>query len=159
MEAGAGVAACFETILVLLHREAPPNLHLKKLNPHINVEGFPLIFPHERTSLGKWTGGSGRIVAGLSSFGFGGTNAHVVVEEAAPWSGEGPSLGVAAGTAEPQKKKVAFLFTGQGSQYVGMGKGLYETEMVFKAAMNECDGILSGLWGRSLFCHLSRCLR
>eukprot|EP00624_Nannochloropsis_granulata_P004998 evm.model.NODE_35309_length_51595_cov_30.695145.9 len=31
-----------------------------------------------------------------------------------------------------------------------MGKGLYDTEMVFKAAITECDGILSGLWGRSL---------
>ena len=83
LEAGAGTAGLVKLILVLLHREAPPNLHLKKLNPHINVEGFPLIFPQERTALGKWTGASGRIVAGLSSFGFGGTNAHVVVEEAA----------------------------------------------------------------------------
>ena len=82
LEAGAGTAGLIKLVLVLLHREAPPNLHLKKLNQHINVEGFPLVFPHERTALGKWTGGSGRIVAGLSSFGFGGTNAHVVVEEA-----------------------------------------------------------------------------
>jgi NAD(P)-dependent dehydrogenase (short-subunit alcohol dehydrogenase family) len=88
LEAGAGAAGLVKAILVLLHREAPPNLHLKKLNPHINVEGFPVLFPQERTPLGRWTGSGGRILAGLSSFGFGGTNAHVILEEAERVEGE-----------------------------------------------------------------------
>ncbi|MBM4057354.1 MAG: acyltransferase domain-containing protein, partial [Planctomycetes bacterium] len=147
LEAGAGIAGLLKAVLVLVHREAPPNLHLKNLNPHINVDGFPVVFPHERMALGKWTGGGGKVLAGLSSFGFGGTNAHVVLEEADDRTGESPS--VAAATKSP-KQKVAFLFTGQGSQYVGMGKALYESEPAFKAAMDECDAVLSRIWGRGL---------
>ena len=56
----------------------PANLHFKELNPHIDVEDFPVTFPTEVVQLEKETA----LVAGLSSFGFGGTNAHVVLGEA-----------------------------------------------------------------------------
>ena len=75
LEAGAGIAGLVKTILVLMHREAPPNLHLNELNPHIDIEGFPVIFPKDCVPLGKWKEENSRLLAGLSSFGFGGTNA------------------------------------------------------------------------------------
>jgi hypothetical protein len=56
------------------------------------VEGFPVLFPQERTPLGRWTGSGGRILAGLSSFGFGGTNAHVILEEGEALDPDGNSL-------------------------------------------------------------------
>jgi acyl transferase domain-containing protein len=184
------------------------------------------------TKVREWKRGDGRRIAGLSSFGFSGTNAHVIVEEAPEREkavlGEGEverplhvltvsgksesavvglagryeeqlssrpelSLGdaaytlntgrarfgkrgaVVAGTVEEARSKlkllseggtgpgvyrgeapvsgrvkVAFLFTGQGSQYAGMGRGLYETQPVFRKAMERCEEILRPLLPRPL---------
>jgi myxalamid-type polyketide synthase MxaB len=217
LETAAGIAGLIKTALALQHGEIPPHLHLQQPNPHIPWDEIPIMVPTART---VWQPPTGRRIAGVSSFGFSGTNAHVVVEEApaptpAPPTADRPlhllalsartekALGalaaryerhlaehpeqqvadvcytanagrshvahrlavtaadatqlrerlaaVASGTvghgaqrgaAHAGRPKIAFLFTGQGSQYVGMGCALYDTQPTFRAAMDRCAALL-----------------
>jgi acyl transferase domain-containing protein len=79
LEAAAGIAGLIKVALALEHREIPPNLHFREPNPHIPFDRLPL---RVQTTLGPWPVDSGPALAGVSSFGFGGTNAHVVLEQA-----------------------------------------------------------------------------
>jgi phthiocerol/phenolphthiocerol synthesis type-I polyketide synthase C len=217
LEAAAGIASFIKTVLVLHNREIPPNLHLKELNPHISLENTPLFIPTERCTLSDRAAPR---LAGVSSFGFGGTNAHVILEEVPPLppttnevertvhlltlsaqsenalqnlarryrtlitarpnvslgdvcftandgrshfahrlaiaADSAPQLqqrleafidgrrprGVSRGLASEHPSPIAFLFTGQGAQYVGMGRQLYETQPTFRRALEQCDEIL-----------------
>lgn len=78
-EAASGIAGLMKTVLALQHRAIPPSLHLHRKNPHIRWERLPIAVPTELT---KWKPEHGRLYAGVSSFGFSGTNVHVVLEEA-----------------------------------------------------------------------------
>ncbi len=218
LEAAAGITGLIKVVLSLQHGEIPPHLHLMQLNPHIDLEDTPLSIPTKRQI---WSGGKQRRLAGVSSFGFGGTNAHVVLEEASPESQkkeviERPlhlltlsaknenalrelardyqafladnsevsiadicftantgrshfeqrlaivtestvqlreQLGAFVAVEETAelvsgqlrgfgRPKIAFLFTGQGSQYVDMGRQLYETQAIFRQTLDRCDEIL-----------------
>ena len=216
LEAAAGVAGLIKLVLALQHKEIPPHLHLKNPNPHIPWAELPIKITTELT---PWTPVNGTRIAGLSSFGFSGTNAHIVVEEAparqnesvnprplhlltlsakteealqelakrfdtllkenpnrnladvcfsantgrsvfahrlalvaesaqaceqlaAYSAGKNPSGVLTGQLQDTRRPKVVFLFTGQGSQYVGMGRQLYETQPTFRQALDRCDAIL-----------------
>lgn len=84
----AGVAGLIKTVLALEHGAIPPSLHFEKPNPKIDFESSPF---YVATELLPWPPGPEPRRAGLSSFGIGGTNAHVILEEAPAAPASGPS--------------------------------------------------------------------
>ncbi|MEH0844041.1 AMP-binding protein [Micromonospora sp. CPCC 205711] len=80
LDAGAGIAGLIKTVLAVRHGLIPPNLHFTRPHPEIDLAGGPFYVP---TKARDWPPGPRR-VAGVSSFGLGGTNAHVVVEQPPP---------------------------------------------------------------------------
>jgi phthiocerol/phenolphthiocerol synthesis type-I polyketide synthase E len=219
LDSAAGVAGLIKTALSLRHGQLFPSLHFERPNPKIDFAGGPF---HVNTVLRDWPAGGEPRRAGVSSFGMGGTNVHVVLEEAPPAPpverGEGPQLlvlsarsgsalqaaranlaahlrdqpgadladvaftlavgrralphrdaFVARSTEEaarvleagdPQHPPsshlaeadppVAFLFTGQGAQRVGMGEGLYAAEATFRRELDACAEGLRPLLGLDL---------
>ena len=225
LESAAGIAGLIKIILALQNEEIPPHLHFDTPNPHIDWEHLPIRIP---TQAVKWPAGDKPRMAGVSSFGFSGTNAHVVLEEApvvrvesAPvdrplhmltlsarstdalsaqarqysdflasasgaladiffsantgrthfkhrlavladsteqarrnlqaYAKGSPSGQVRWGQSRQQRgAELAFLFTGQGAQYVGMGKSLYHSQPTFRCAIDQCDEWLKPLIGESL---------
>ncbi len=81
LDAAAGVAGLIKVALALENRALPPSLHFTQPNPAIDFAGSPF---YVQTALSDWKPEKPRRVAGVSSFGIGGTNAHVVLEEAPP---------------------------------------------------------------------------
>jgi acyl transferase domain-containing protein len=83
LEAAAGIAGLIKVVLALQHKTIPPHLHFQELNPHINLDGVPFVIPTEKQT---WTAPDDQPRrAGISSFGFGGANAHAVLEEENSW--------------------------------------------------------------------------
>jgi acyl transferase domain-containing protein/SAM-dependent methyltransferase len=90
LEAAAGIAGLIKVVLSLQHEEIPPHLHLRQLNPYVDWDSLPLRVPTEARA---WPRGPRPRIAGVSSFGFSGTNVHVILEEA-------PAASPAAGGVE-----------------------------------------------------------
>ncbi|WP_035839096.1 type I polyketide synthase [Kitasatospora azatica] len=81
LEPAAGVVGLIKTVLCLQHGLIPPNLHFNRWNPVIKTAGTRLFVP---TELSGWPTRTASRLAAVSSFGFSGTNAHVVLEQAPP---------------------------------------------------------------------------
>ncbi|MCR9142860.1 MAG: type I polyketide synthase [bacterium] len=81
LETAAGIAGLIKVALSLKHKTLPPHLHFKRaeVNPHIDLSVIPAEVPESET---EWKAPGGRLIAGVSSFGITGQNAHVILEEA-----------------------------------------------------------------------------
>ncbi|MBF2069253.1 type I polyketide synthase [Fischerella thermalis] len=227
LDAAAGVAGVIKTALALQHKLIPPSLNFQQPNPEIDFANSPF---YVNTKPTQWQAEKTPRRAGVSSLGIGGTNAHVILEEAPvvetchgtslqshPWQllllsaktesalenatqnlahhlSEHPQENLAnvaytlqvgrrefdyrrilvcqdiadAVTTlnrhdvqrvlthfqEPVERPIAFMFPGQGAQYVEMGKELYQTEVIFREHLDRCCLMLKPLLGfdlRSLF--------
>ena len=226
LETASGMAGLFKTILSLKHRAVPASLHFKIPNPRIDFEGGALRVVDHLTPLAS---AGEPLVMGVNSFGFGGTNAHVVLREApvaaavvhtqaptqthpgdssllplcvsarapqalaavaagylamlddgTPWnalavsaarsrqwlneraiiapSDRAEARALLAGLSEGEDviadspalvrgvspgddDRLALVFSGNGAQWVGMGKRLIDEEPVFRAALEEVDAL------------------
>ncbi|CAK9097816.1 unnamed protein product [Durusdinium trenchii] len=135
LEAAAGLAGLAKAMCCLLHRAVPPNLHFASLNPHIELDKSCLAVPCGVSQLSQ----SGQMIAGLSSFGFGGTNAHALLR--------------VASQARPEPvacMKVAMLFTGHNRFRPGQFQELYTANTAFRVAMDRCAKLCSSYLEHSL---------
>ncbi|WP_052304621.1 type I polyketide synthase [Nostoc punctiforme] len=237
LEPAAGIAALIKVLLCFQHQEIPPHLHFQTLNPDIG-DDFPFIIP---TTASPWELNNTPRLAGINSFGLGGTNAHLVLEEpplerAEEQGSRGTEeqrsrggentierplhlltlsansekalrelanlynthiaksvniylpdicysanigraalkhrLAILVDTFESLQQelsafaseqeagewfygqqnsiKVGFLFTGQGTQYIDMGRELYDTQPVFREVLERCDRLLTPHLNKSL---------
>ncbi|MBV5243518.1 type I polyketide synthase [Mycolicibacterium sp. PAM1] len=104
MEAAAGIGGFIKAVLTLQHGAIAPNLHFQKWNPSINATGTRLFVPTEKTD---WPETDHPRRAAVSSFGMGGTNAHIVLEQ-------GPD--VAAAPVDPAPKVATLVVSGKTPQ-------------------------------------------
>jgi acyl transferase domain-containing protein/acyl carrier protein len=88
LDAAAGVAGLIKTVLALKHRQIPPSLHFEQPNPEIDFANSPF---YVNTKLSEWTTDGTPRRAAINSFGIGGTNAHLILEEAPPVPDSGAS--------------------------------------------------------------------
>jgi amino acid adenylation domain-containing protein/non-ribosomal peptide synthase protein (TIGR01720 family) len=79
LDTAAGIAGLIKTVLMLKHKLLLPSLHFEQANPKLDLDDSAF---YVNTSLREWQQGSTPRRAGVSSFGIGGTNAHVILEEA-----------------------------------------------------------------------------
>jgi amino acid adenylation domain-containing protein len=111
LDAASGVASLIKTALALRHGQIPPSLHCQTPNPALHLEESPFFL---NTALRPWPRGKTPRRAGVSSFGVGGTNAHVILEEAPTLSPTGPGraadvLVLSAKTAAALERKTSDL--------------------------------------------------
>ncbi len=223
LEAAAGIAGLIKLLLAFKNQLLPKIVNFQQLNPRIEFKGSPFYLVCETQPWQQLKTDLGEIPrrAGISSFGVGGVNAHVILEEAPervlvneeldrPYHlltlsakteqalaqlrhsyGEfltsntdvsiedicytanigrehfNHRLAIVADSREQlveelasfsrqtghvgeKPPKIAFLFTGQGSQYINMGRQLYSSQPVFRSSLDQCAEILRPLLEHSL---------
>ncbi len=79
LESASGIAGLIKVVLAMGHQEIPRQLHFQKLNPRISLGSAPIEIPINAVA---WPRSERARIAGISSFGFSGTNAHVILQEA-----------------------------------------------------------------------------
>ncbi|KAH7649812.1 type I fatty acid synthase, partial [Cryptosporidium bovis] len=146
LEGAAGMAGIFKVILSLLNDVVPQNLHFKTINPHINTKGFPFVIPTSNISLNSYDGLG--TYAGVSSFGFGGTNAHAIF--AKPNKKDIDTKVPRIETSIQSDLSIGIIFGFQGFQYVNMGKYYFENEEVYRYWFTKCCEIADSMLGCSL---------
>ncbi|MEU5951886.1 acyltransferase domain-containing protein [Streptomyces sp. NPDC047525] len=109
LEAAAGIAGLIKTVLSLHHEEIPPHLHFTAPGPHADLDALGL---RVVTGPEPWPRYSGTARAGVSAFGFGGTNAHVVLAEhrvprGARPAATGPAVALLDGVTEDRVRAYA----------------------------------------------------
>lgn len=117
LDAAAGVTGLIKAVLVLEHKQVPPTLHFKRANPQLGLDQTPFRVVAENE---KWPRGNEPRRAGVSSFGIGGTNVHVVLQEAPSARNDDPkrsrslltiSSRSARGVAEASQRLAGYLET------------------------------------------------
>lgn len=88
LDSAAGVAGLIKTALALCHKKLPPSINYMEPNPKIDFQNSPFFV---NTKLSEWTSDGSTRRAGVSSLGIGGTNAHIILEEAPCAEPSGPS--------------------------------------------------------------------
>ncbi|WP_079022596.1 type I polyketide synthase [Streptomyces resistomycificus] len=154
LEGAAGIAGLMKAALCLWHRQIPSNPHFETPNAHIDFEGMRLRVPRENEAWPQ----NARPLAGVSAFGFGGTNVHVVLEgrdepslrELPPASAPEPVGQPTAPPVDGPNPDILFVCSPHGHQYAEMGVELMRAEPVFRAAVEECDRYFVPLAGWSL---------
>ncbi|WP_394831506.1 SDR family NAD(P)-dependent oxidoreductase [Pendulispora rubella] len=157
LEGAAGIAGLLKVVLCMQHRQLAPSLHFEKPNPHIALEELNL---RVTTALEPWPSEGRPRSAGVSSFGMGGTNCHVVVSEppsrrVRALEGQGPLAQRARGVLEGEVRGPVFVFAGQGAQWPKMGLRLWARERVFRETLEACNGFIQRIMGWSLLDELS----
>ncbi|MCP5049499.1 MAG: type I polyketide synthase, partial [bacterium] len=99
LNTAAGAAGFIKTVLAIFHRQLPPTLHYETPNPRLDLENSPF---YVNTRLKKWEHNGSPLRAGVSSFGIGGTNAHLLLEEA-------PELDYQPETSQPRLYQLLLL--------------------------------------------------
>jgi myxalamid-type polyketide synthase MxaB len=231
LEAASGVAGIIKIVLAMRRGVIPKTLHFREPSSHVRWQDLPVVVASESMS---WPDPSVPLIAGISGYGFSGTNAHIILESAAlpvpsadtagqegvadrprhlltlsapthqalvalateyerccaaatapaaadlafsantgrshfdhraavvgdspgqfaealrAVAADRPHPAVSRGQASVERPRIAFLFTGQGSQYVGMGRELYDTDPTFRRVLEVCDEILRPALDRSI---------
>ncbi|AUH53484.1 non-ribosomal peptide synthetase [Chromobacterium sp. ATCC 53434] len=220
LDAAAGITGFVKAVLAVERGELPPMANFTRPNAEIDLDGSPFYVNTDRRA---WPEAPWPRRAGISSFGIGGTNAHVIIEapprqpsplaeddawRVLPLSAKSPSAlrrmrrrlaahlratqarlsdvaySLGAGRArlpfrdtivcatreqalvaleaasetparEPREDRpLVFMFPGQGAQHVGMLRGLYEREPVFREALDECAALLRAQSGPDILAFL-----
>jgi acyl transferase domain-containing protein/NADPH:quinone reductase-like Zn-dependent oxidoreductase/acyl carrier protein len=130
LESAAGIAGMIKAILAMQHGIVPPHLHLNAVNPLLRMDEWPLEIP---TAMRPWPQGPGPRRAGVSAFGFGGTNAHVVLEE-------GP---VAKREGKPERPRHLLTFSARSPQALAELAGRYadHAERLVSLSLRERAGV------------------